>query len=394
MMASQGKSKLANKFITLCYDNFPIQREFVFAMKGRPFSMLSSQSLPVPSVSLIDFNLVNDLGLKMSDLQCAKFSFGGQKLRILGRISQTVQTITDGVISGTVHIRANVVEDLRKTFDCHSIAGKKMTEMLSNPSSSATSTAEQSLAQPKSPTKSPRCSQSSPTDKENLVTSSAEKSPAPVNSPRCSRGSWASVTSEASISTSSGASDTSGSPRAAIYRSSHTLSSPAPPPGRTIRGSLPPLSTPKPLGKHYRTNWSAPQPKEALSRGIPRRTIPLRPDNSHCYARVVSIVNKLSRKMKDSGKSLVELEYKDAATGFILTANSHATINITQGLQVGDAVLFKQYEDLGRATEDGHMCTNPIMIVYSKVEEEELSANHGAFFPELPPECLPAGYYG
>ena len=112
-MANQDNSKLASKFITLCYDNFPIQREFVFAIKGRPFSMLSNNSLPVPSTSLIDFNLVNDLGLKMSDLQCAKFSFGGQRLRILGRISQTVQTITDGVISGTVHIWANVVEDLR-----------------------------------------------------------------------------------------------------------------------------------------------------------------------------------------------------------------------------------------------------------------------------------------
>ena len=86
--------------------------------------MLSTQKLPVPSLSLIDYNLVRDLGLKMEELQCSKFSYGGSRFRILGKISQTVQTITDGVISGTVHIRANVVEDLRKTFDCHSIAGK------------------------------------------------------------------------------------------------------------------------------------------------------------------------------------------------------------------------------------------------------------------------------
>ena len=184
---------MASKFVTLCYDNFPIQREFVLSMKGRPFSVLSSQSLPVPSVSLIDFNLVNDLNLKMSDLQCAKFSFGGQKLRILGRISQSVQTITDGVISGTIHIRANMVEDLRKTFDCHSIAGKKMLEMLSkenaatvsqpaSPSSSTTGSAEQSLAPAKSPVSPPA-------------------SPSP---------SVYSVTSEASSSTSTGASDTPG----------------------------------------------------------------------------------------------------------------------------------------------------------------------------------------
>ena len=91
-------------FITLCYNDYPEQKEFVFSMKGRPFSMLSSQKLPVPTSSLIDFNLVSDLGLRMTDLQCSKFSYGGQKFRILGKISQTVQTITDGVVSGTVHL--------------------------------------------------------------------------------------------------------------------------------------------------------------------------------------------------------------------------------------------------------------------------------------------------
>ena len=130
MMASQEKSKLASKFITLCYDNFPIQREFVFSMKGRPFSMLSSQSLPVPSVSLIDFNLVNDLNLKMSDLQCTKFYFSGHKMRILGKISTTVQCIQDGRIFGNFHIKARVVEDLHTKLDTHGVAGNKLNEQL------------------------------------------------------------------------------------------------------------------------------------------------------------------------------------------------------------------------------------------------------------------------
>ena len=106
----------SSDYITLCYDNSPDQREFVFSMKGRPFSMLSTQKLPVPSTSLIDFNLVNDLGLKMTDLQCSKFTYGGNRFRILGKISQTVQTITDGVISGAVHIKASVVEGLREVY--------------------------------------------------------------------------------------------------------------------------------------------------------------------------------------------------------------------------------------------------------------------------------------
>ena len=66
----------------------------------------------------------------MSDLQCSKFSYGGQRFRILGKISQTVQTITNGMISGTVHIRTSVVEGLRDVFDSHGIVGKKFSELL------------------------------------------------------------------------------------------------------------------------------------------------------------------------------------------------------------------------------------------------------------------------
>ena len=88
------------KFLTLCYDH-PDQREFVFTIKGRPFSMLSTLKLPVPSTSLIDYNLVRDLGLKMEELQCMKFSYGGSRLRILGKISQTIQTINRPLPSPT-----------------------------------------------------------------------------------------------------------------------------------------------------------------------------------------------------------------------------------------------------------------------------------------------------
>merc|ERR1719192_2188070 len=129
------------EYLTLCYDH-PDQREFVFTIKGRPFSMLSTPKLPVPSLSLIDYNLVRELGLKMKELQCSKFSYGGSRFRILGKISQTVQTIKDGVMNGTAHLRAAVVENLTAVFDTHSIAGKKMTELLekkveTNPSTEA-----------------------------------------------------------------------------------------------------------------------------------------------------------------------------------------------------------------------------------------------------------------
>ena len=109
MKISSKKSK-TKIFSTTCQDYSPEMKEYIFAIKGWPFAMLSSQKLPVPPVSLIDYDLVRDLGLEMKDLQCTKHTFGGQKMRILGRISQTLQTIQDGAISGTAHVRANVVE--------------------------------------------------------------------------------------------------------------------------------------------------------------------------------------------------------------------------------------------------------------------------------------------
>ena len=107
-------SKVSNKFITMCYENYacPNMKEFVFSCKGRPFAMLSShQQIPVPTLSLIDFNLVQDLGMKMFDIQCSKYTFAGSKLRILGKINQTVQCVKNGKLTGNLHIKANVVED-------------------------------------------------------------------------------------------------------------------------------------------------------------------------------------------------------------------------------------------------------------------------------------------
>ena len=129
MKISVKKSK-SRECQTACQDYSPDMKEFIFAIKGRPFAMLSTEKLPVPPVSLIDFNLVRDLGLEMHDLQCTKYTFGGRKLRILGRISQTLQTIQDGAISGTAHVRANVVENLYQSFDTHSIAGQKLVNTL------------------------------------------------------------------------------------------------------------------------------------------------------------------------------------------------------------------------------------------------------------------------
>ena len=73
----------------------------------------------------------------MTDLQCQKFSFSGFKMRILGRVSLTVQCIHDGISSGAFQIKANVILDLAKNLDTECVAGTKMAAQLTGDSSPA-----------------------------------------------------------------------------------------------------------------------------------------------------------------------------------------------------------------------------------------------------------------
>ena len=115
---------------TMCYKYGNEEKEYVFCVKGRPFPCLVSPYLPTPTASLLDYDLVRSLGLKMTDLQCQKFSYAGFKMRILGKISTSVQCIHDGVSSGMFHIKANVVLNLAKNLDTECVAGTKMAAQL------------------------------------------------------------------------------------------------------------------------------------------------------------------------------------------------------------------------------------------------------------------------
>jgi hypothetical protein len=87
------------------------EKEFVVACKGRPFSLLTTPQLPTPPVNYVDYGLIQDLRLRMTDLQCRKLFFGGEKLRILGHISTSVQCIVNGSSFGNVHFKAYVIEE-------------------------------------------------------------------------------------------------------------------------------------------------------------------------------------------------------------------------------------------------------------------------------------------
>jgi len=117
------------------------EHEFVFSCKGRPFTSLVSTFLPTPSSTLIDFGLVKDLNLKMTDLQCRKFHYAGHKMRILGHVTTAVQTIKNGFSAGNFQFSAQVVLDLNKNLDTFSVAGHKMSKQLSTPATAATDNA-------------------------------------------------------------------------------------------------------------------------------------------------------------------------------------------------------------------------------------------------------------
>ena len=118
--------------VTMRQDGNFGDQEFVVACKGRPFTILSSTNLPTPLASYIDHKLVAELKLRISDLQCSKLFFGSKKMRILGKISTTVQCIRNGQISGNLYIKASVVENLCENFDVHCIAGNKLSQLLTS----------------------------------------------------------------------------------------------------------------------------------------------------------------------------------------------------------------------------------------------------------------------
>ena len=112
-------SKISSETFTAINKYSSYEQEFVFVCKGKPFATLVSSNIPTPTSNLIDYDLVKDLSLKMTDLQCRKFYFAGNKFRILGKVSTTVQCIKEGALSGTnFHIKGLVVSDLNKITLC------------------------------------------------------------------------------------------------------------------------------------------------------------------------------------------------------------------------------------------------------------------------------------
>ena len=324
----------------MCYDNYPDMREYVFSCKGRPFAMMSSQRIPVPTLSLIDFNLVQELGLKMTEIQCSKFTFAGIKLRILGKIHQTVQCVKNGKLEGNIHVKANVIENLSATFDSHSIAGAKMTKLLS------------SAAEEEEPPAQALSSSPPPT------TPSRGKGTRPRKEPCCS------------------CSPAPSSP-------STPPSSPSPAPaGQSSPPGFPPVP-------QYRETVIT-EPTVPLSKppsGYIRR-LQLRPGDSEYqdwhHGRVTGI--RRPGLAQVDVLRLMEDPFIDDEPIYCENV-AYSGIDVA----VNDVVLFRGHSndpDLEWAEARPH-----IYVVYNEEEILQLQ-HHGIEVPDCPPERLPGGYYG
>ena len=130
-----GNSKI--NLFTKCYTYGNRDQEYVFTCRGRPFVALVSPNFSTPTSSLLDYDLIKSLGLKMTDIQCKKFFFAGNRFRILGRVSTTVQCVQDGRSGSNFHLKGFVISDLNKVLDTHCVAGHKMQQQLSKLSDKA-----------------------------------------------------------------------------------------------------------------------------------------------------------------------------------------------------------------------------------------------------------------
>ena len=110
-----------NKQMTLSY-KYQKSQEFVFSCRGQPFVTLVSPDHPPPSSTLLDFKLARELNLKLTNVQCQKYTYAGFKMRIVGSVSTPVQFVRDGFPVGKFLFTATVVRGLSDNLETDSIA--------------------------------------------------------------------------------------------------------------------------------------------------------------------------------------------------------------------------------------------------------------------------------
>ena len=114
-----------------CYDeitdkqNIENGADFTFVCSKIPFAISCSTDLPHKQFNYIDLDLVTKMKIPLRNIRVSKMSLHGQSLRCVGVISQTIQCVQAGKISGTIHLYAKVIRDLSSNLDVDCLASRK-----------------------------------------------------------------------------------------------------------------------------------------------------------------------------------------------------------------------------------------------------------------------------
>ena len=95
----------------------------IFVCRKYPFEMLKSPNFPASNETLIDEDFVHKVQLAQTNITCENYRYAGQNLRIVGKISTTVQAVANGVPVGNMQLKATVVRNLKSHFLTEALPG-------------------------------------------------------------------------------------------------------------------------------------------------------------------------------------------------------------------------------------------------------------------------------
>ena len=116
--------------LNLFYDKFKSEKMAKFETLIVPRGLMSPQ-IETPPFTIIDYDFTRLIGLEMTDIQCGPFRYDGHKMRILGKVSTTIQCVEHGKITEDFHIEAKVASDLYALLDSHCVIGTDMMKSIS-----------------------------------------------------------------------------------------------------------------------------------------------------------------------------------------------------------------------------------------------------------------------
>lgn len=103
----------------------------IFVCKKYPFEILRSSTFPAPNENLIDENFVHKLNLTQTNITCENYRLGSETVRLVGKVSTTIQTVSEGIVIGSMQLKATVVRDLKLLFGTEALPGLQLSEKLS-----------------------------------------------------------------------------------------------------------------------------------------------------------------------------------------------------------------------------------------------------------------------